>query len=152
MDINEIILNYASWQKRLLNFFLDLSFAGLLGLGLFLLLYKIDFEQSAIIFTKLNFHFETKIIKIDVDFYSYIIYFLYYILSEIIFKTTAGKIITRTVVIRQNGQKLRIQDALVRSLLRLVPFEQLSFFSNHPVGLHDTISNTRVINKISKEK
>lgn len=148
MEMNEIIQNYASWKKRLLNLFIDLSAAGIIGFVLFFLLHKIDYNQSVIVFRKLDFHFETGILKIDIDLYSYIICFLYYFLSESIFRNTLGKFVTRTKVIRINGQKLRIQDALIRSLLRLIPLEQLTFISAHPVGVHDSLSNTRVINKI----
>lgn len=70
-------------------------------------------------------------------------YLLYYTICEKSFKGyTLGKLITGTRAIREDGQELSFKDALLRSLVRLVPFEHVSGF-DYP--WHDTWTNTMVI-------
>ncbi len=148
MEINDIILNYASWKKRLLNLFVDGLIISFIIAIVFKVIINSDSQDAKNLINHLLVHHDIGIIHWDIDFFSLIIFFLYYLISESIFKTTVGKLITRTQVVRINGNKLRIQDALIRSLLRLIPLEQLTFISSHPVGAHDSLSNTRVINKM----
>jgi uncharacterized RDD family membrane protein YckC len=69
---------------------------------------------------------------------------IYYVTLEGFFGTTLGKLITRTMVIAQDGGKAGFGRILGRSLIRLVPFEGFSFwFSDH--GWHDAWSKTRVV-------
>ncbi len=69
----------------------------------------------------------------------------YYTLCERAFRgQTLGKLLSRTRVIREDGDELTLTDALLRSLCRLVPFEALSIgFGNGP--WHDTWTKTKVI-------
>lgn len=71
---------------------------------------------------------------------------LYYTLFEGLLGKTPGKLITRTRVVNSNEQPISMGQAFGRSLLRLIPFEPLSFLgSEQPRGWHDRLSNTRVV-------
>lgn len=70
-------------------------------------------------------------------------YLIYYTLCEKFFRGyTLGKLITGTRAIRADGQELVFKDALLRSLIRLVPFEPFSGFG---VPWHDGWTRTMVI-------
>jgi uncharacterized RDD family membrane protein YckC len=56
---------------------------------------------------------------------------------------TIGKMITGTYVVRVDRQPLTFQDALLRTLVRLVPFERFSGLSSYP--WHDTWTKTEVV-------
>ncbi|MBI9060103.1 MAG: RDD family protein [Labilibaculum sp.] len=83
----------------------------------------------------------------DLEFTVLPIAFLYYLTFESIFKTTLGKLITRTKIIRQDNEEVNFVDILLRTLCRFIPFEQLSFLAEKPAGWHDKISETRIITK-----
>lgn len=71
-------------------------------------------------------------------------YLFYYILFEKLFNGyTLGKLITGTRTIRDDGNPLTMKDVLLRTLIRLVPFEVLSGFKIRP--WHDEWSKTMVI-------
>ena len=75
-----------------------------------------------------------------------ILYFLYYAPQEALGGVTLGKLITRTRVVREDGGPITLRDALVRTLVRLIPFEAFSFLSqSRPRGWHDSWSKTKVI-------
>ncbi len=59
---------------------------------------------------------------------------------------TVGKLITGTKVIREDGGKVSLGDALKRSLIRYVPFDALSIFFSERMW-HDKWSKTMVIKK-----
>ena len=80
------------------------------------------------------------------------VYFLYYLMLEGFFKTTIGKIITMTKLININGKPITFRNALKRTIYRFIPFELLSYLSDYPVGLHDSLSNTRLLNKKQKQE
>ena len=84
-----------------------------------------------------------------------VVLLLYYNVFEIFFGTTVGKLMTKTVVVDEYGEKPTANAVLIRSLCRLIPFEVFSFFGTPCVGWHDSLSKTYVVNKedlrISKE-
>jgi uncharacterized RDD family membrane protein YckC len=84
-----------------------------------------------------------------------VVLLLYYNVFEIFFGTTVGKLMTKTVVVDEYGEKPTANAILIRSLCRLIPFEVFSFFGTPCVGWHDSLSKTYVVNKedlrISKE-
>ena len=71
-------------------------------------------------------------------------FLLNYAFMEHKFQKTVGKFITRTKVVNLNGEKPTLNDIMVRTFCRLIPFDRLSFFFAKN-GFHDGISNTRVI-------
>ncbi len=58
---------------------------------------------------------------------------------------TLGKIVTGSKAIKSDGSDITWNDAFLRSLSRLVPFEQLSALGGKP--WHDTWTRTTVIKK-----
>src|SRR5690606_38315569 len=76
-----------------------------------------------------------------------IILILYYLFFESVFARSPGKMITKTVVVMQDGTKPDSATILRRSLCRLIPFNQFSFLGNPSRGWHDSISDTYVVNK-----
>ena len=56
---------------------------------------------------------------------------------------TIGKMITKTRAVRTDGSPISFNDALKRSLIRIIPFESLSTFGGNP--WHDRWSDTKVI-------
>src|SRR5688572_16519183 len=76
--------------------------------------------------------------------YYFTLYFAYYFLFELFANRTPAKFITTTIVLNRSGGKPSLQQILVRSLIRLIPFEWLSFLFSE-VGWHDSISGTIVV-------
>ena len=58
---------------------------------------------------------------------------------------TMAKLITRTKVVMENGDKPTFEVILTRTLCRLIPFNWISFLGDDGVGWHDSLSKTRVI-------
>ena len=74
------------------------------------------------------------------------IYFAYYILLEVNFGQTVGKMLTKSIVVDKTGEKVSWGEITIRTLCRFIPFEWISYLGN-PIGLHDSLSKTRVISK-----
>ena len=76
-----------------------------------------------------------------------LIFLMYYIVCEIAFGRTIGKLATGTRVVNSQGQAASAGQIIGRSFARMIPFEAFSFFGGKgfPVGWHDSLSGTRVI-------
>ncbi len=71
-------------------------------------------------------------------------FFGYYIFMEHKFQKSIGKFITKTKVLRADGEKAQLGDIVARTFCRLIPFDRLSYlFTSN--GFHDRLSNTTVI-------
>lgn len=70
---------------------------------------------------------------------------LYYSIFESVTGKTIGKYITKTKVVKKNGDKIKLRHAIIRSICRCIPFDVFSFLGNNPIGWHDSISKTIVI-------
>ncbi len=72
---------------------------------------------------------------------------LYYTVFEVIWCKTPAKFITKTRVIKENGEKPEIGDIISRSIIRtIIPLNPFSFlFSSRPRGWHDKWSKTLVV-------
>jgi len=73
-----------------------------------------------------------------------LIFLAYYGLSEYFFQKTAGKYVTKTIVVTEQGNKPDGKTILIRSVCRLIPFDRLSYLVTKN-GFHDRFSNTRVV-------
>lgn len=73
-----------------------------------------------------------------------LVFFAYYVLLEGFTGKTVGKMITKTKVIKENGEKITFGDAALRTLCRFVPFEFISAFTGDRMW-HDKWSKTMVI-------
>jgi uncharacterized RDD family membrane protein YckC len=70
----------------------------------------------------------------------------YFILTEANGQKTFAKLITKTKVVTVNGETPTFKQVVGRSFARFIPFEMFSFLTdNPPVGWHDSLSGTRVI-------
>ncbi len=118
---------------RLLNFIID-SFAFLI---VFLIL--------AYIFG-LFFNTDNPLIIKTAGFILLIVaFFGYYVFMEYKYQKTIGKLITKTKVLRIDGEKAQLGDIITRTFCRLIPFDRLSYIFTIN-GLHDRLSFTTVIN------
>ena len=70
--------------------------------------------------------------------------FLYFV-CEYFWQKTPGKFLTKTIVIDEYGNKPDVGSLLLRSLVRLVPFEAFSCLGDPSRGWHDRWSNTYVV-------
>ncbi len=69
----------------------------------------------------------------------------YYVLLEGLTGRTLGKLITRTRVIGEDGDRPTWARIVGRTLSRFVPFEMFSFLGGDGRGWHDRWSRTRVV-------
>jgi uncharacterized RDD family membrane protein YckC len=69
--------------------------------------------------------------------------FIYYGLSESLTGRTLGKLATGTRVVNNKGITPSVNEILLRTLCRFVPFDALSFFGDS--GWHDDWSKTKVV-------
>jgi hypothetical protein len=70
----------------------------------------------------------------------------YYFLFETILQRTPSKFITKTKVVTENLTRPNILSTLMRSLIRIVPFEPFSIFTEKGLW-HDNWSKTYVISE-----
>ena len=71
---------------------------------------------------------------------------LIYTISEFYLKgKTPAKYLTKTRAVTVDNQTMDFNTALIRSLIRIVPFEAFSFLGSDLRGWHDRWSDTRVI-------
>ncbi len=75
----------------------------------------------------------------------YVIFSIYYFFCEFFTGRTLGKLITRTRVVDEEGNKPSFRKILGRTFTRLVPFEAFSFLGKDGRGLHDRWPKTYVI-------
>ncbi len=68
----------------------------------------------------------------------------YYAIMETKFQKTIGKFVTKTKVVKTDGEKPENGDIIARTFYRLIPFDQISFIFTKN-GLHDFLSKTKVI-------
>jgi uncharacterized RDD family membrane protein YckC len=71
---------------------------------------------------------------------------LYYIIPEFLWGQTFGKFITGSIVVNELGETPNVSNILLRTLGRLIPYDQLSIILSER-ALHDRIAKTYVVNK-----
>jgi uncharacterized RDD family membrane protein YckC len=70
----------------------------------------------------------------------------YYVFMEAAFQRTLGKFVTGTRVVDASGGQPSLGQIIGRTFARIIPFEAFSFLAD-PVGWHDSLSGTRVIER-----
>ncbi|MCW3105102.1 MAG: hypothetical protein JWO09_3542 [Bacteroidetes bacterium] len=70
---------------------------------------------------------------------------LYYFMFEFFLQRTPGKYVTKTIVVNEYGEKPDAATTILRTVIRLVPFEAFSCFSDSNRGWHDRWSKTYVL-------
>ncbi len=85
----------------------------------------------------------------DEIFFSYYVFFflgirtLYCFFFELYFARTIGKAVTKTKVLTLEDNFPDLKTTLIRSLCRLIPFNEFSFLAG--ANWHDSISKTKVV-------
>ncbi len=78
---------------------------------------------------------------------------IFYTFFEAIWQKSPAKFLTKTKVVTKTGATPSFTTILLRSVCRLIPFEIFSFLSSkNPIGLHDSLSKTMVIDEKKNEK
>ena len=71
--------------------------------------------------------------------------FVYYFACEVLWQKTLAKLVTGTKVAALDGTKPTWKAIAIRTLVRFVPLEFVSFFMKNPGGWHDRWSGTVVV-------
>jgi len=129
---HEIESNMASSMLRLVHLLIDTT--------AYLVLFFVIAGTISLLLTGVN-----QIISGFVSFVLlFALYFAYYMVLEVKFGKTLGKMLTKTVVVKPNGESPTATDIFIRTLCRFIPFDQFSYiFTKY--GFHDYLSKTMVI-------
>lgn len=119
-------------EKRLANFIIDI-----IGYYIFAVLVGLLIGLSGFYYI---------IEDMDETTLGFLIMFLYYLIFEGIYQKTPGKWITKSKVVMNDGSKPNFGNILIRTISRAIPFEAFSFIGSNPIGWHDKLSKTIVIN------
>ena len=137
---NQFVFKNASKGKRFANFLLDL---------LFFLIFSFVFGLViGIIFIALSLPIPSFFVqddKLTDYFFGFVINMIYYCGLEATTGRTIAKYITKTKVVNEQGEIPDFKSILIRTLCRYIPFEPFTFLGSDSSGLHDRVSNTRVI-------
>ena len=131
----------ASKQKRVLNWIIDLLIMK------FIIVIVLYFLNSYTIANRI-YSFD----MIERYLFWSIIIFVYYATIEFFLSRSLAKYFTKTIVVMEDGSKPDITTILVRTLVRIFPFEPLSFLRGRALGLHDEKSKTFVVVKSKLEQ
>jgi uncharacterized RDD family membrane protein YckC len=139
----EIYLERASTGARFANYLIDIIGYSIL-LWIIFVLVAILIVPTTI---KADENFSIQQNQDEIRFFVYIISYLSYLIYYTIFEgatkgRTLGKLITGTRAVNMDGTPITWKDAFIRSLIRLIPFEQFSALGN---AWHDKWSDTQVI-------
>jgi uncharacterized RDD family membrane protein YckC len=131
-----ILMNTSHKGKRLGNFIVDMI----------IILVIISVFQLGIYFLYPEI---ADINSISMKILTYSIWFLYYFLFEKYTNKTIGKMLTKTIIVDNEGNKPSTTQIFIRSVIRLIPFEALTYlYGLRGLGLHDLISKTKVVDSI----
>ena len=127
----------ASSGKRFVNLLIDSIVSGILYNiieGFFLTTPEFYYDGYSYLFISL--------------FFSIAFSLMYMFLNEYLLKgKSIGKFVTGTRAVTQEGNLLTAKDALMRSLVRLIPFEAFSALGSPCYPWHDKWTNTYVIDE-----
>lgn len=134
LSIDNSYLPAKRW-KRFINYILDIFFY-----YLFIFIFAFIFGLFSLsIFTDNPL----------IDYLISLSYFiLYYLFTEYIFGRSLSKFITRTYVIDYEGKKPNFKNIFIRTISRFIPFKPFSLLSSRPIGWHDFLSKTIVVEKV----
>lgn len=76
---------------------------------------------------------------------SALLFTTYYVSFEAWLGKSPGKMITQTKVVDEDGRKPGFGTIVRRNLCRLIPFDALTFFRRTPIGMHDRLAHTLVV-------
>ena len=132
---------YATKGERIGNYIIDRI---IFTVGIFLFGMLLGMFLAAIDDVTLLYELEN--INPIIDYIlSGIFFAFYYILLEGSMQKSFGKMITKTIVVDEFGNKPKMSAIVGRSFCRMIPFNALSFLGDHGRGWHDSIPNTYVV-------
>ena len=132
------IKNYllASKQKRAFNWIIDTV------IKLIIVRVSLTFLNSTAISNSIN-----SLDMIERYLFWSAISFVYYGITEVFLSRSPAKFLTKTIVVMEDGSKPSVITILTRTILRIFPFEALTFLRGRTLGLHDENSKTFVVIK-----
>jgi uncharacterized RDD family membrane protein YckC len=140
-QVNDLML--ATKGQRFLNYFIDTLF-----IYLFIFVVLIIFLILNEIFGWMDFDTWIDNINSIEEFLIYSIFsIIYYSLFEGFSSKSIAKYITKTIVVMKDGSKPNFETIRIRSLCRIIPFDHFSFLGTKPIGWHDSMSKTYVVDK-----
>ena len=126
----------ASKQKRVLNWIIDSL------IKLIILRLVVSSLDSSAISIRIN-----SLDMIERYLFWSAISFVYYGITEVFLSRSPAKFLTKTIVVMEDGSKPGAITILTRTILRIFPFEPLTFLRGRTLGLHDENSKTFVVIK-----
>lgn len=145
-DDNRYHLVQASGGKRFLNYIID-------RIVFYVFIYILVYI-AALLHISVVFSLEpdsTGFVFVSLLIYSFL-YACFMGFAEFILKgKTVGKFLTGTRAVMQDGSPLTLQQALLRGLCRLIPFNVFSALGNICYPWHDSVSKTYVIDEKQSE-
>ncbi len=129
----------ATKNIRFLNFIIDIFLINILRIIIYSVSALIPYKNGSLLDLLISYD------RLQSLLFFSLLMFIYYSLLEILFSKTISKYITNTIVVMKDGTKPNHLNILGRSLLRLVPFEYLTFLQGRKLGLHDENSSTFVV-------
>nr|WP_315195144.1 RDD family protein [uncultured Flavobacterium sp.] len=131
----------ASKQKRVLNWIIDSL------IKLIILRLVVTSLDSSAISNGIN-----SLDMIERYLFWSVISFVYYGITEVFLSRSPAKYLTKTIVVMEDGSKPSSITILTRTILRIFPFEALTFLRGRALGLHDENSKTFVVIKSKLEQ
>ncbi|SDY05416.1 Uncharacterized membrane protein YckC, RDD family [Lutibacter oricola] len=122
-------LNLANEKDRIDNFLIDFMISSTLALFISSLI------NETILGTIISY---------------YLIRFIYYFCSELIYSQTPAKFETQTIVLNEKGEKPTILSLLIRNISRF--WSGLSAITDDERAIHDNLSKTFVTKDLNLEK
>lgn len=137
----------ATQLQRFFNLSIDLMFIYILvlSLGTTIILVALSVDNFALS------NYVTNLSAVEIGFYTAIVSFLYYYITEVYFSRTIAKLLTHTIVVNVNGIKPYKRSVFIRTCCRFIPFEAFTFLRKNGLGLHDEYSKTFVVRKSQLE-
>lgn len=138
----------ATTGQRFVNYIIDIIviYAIIFLLGFIVAIIGSLMEWTAM----MDWLTESSTLKDYAIFFS--IWIPYYTFFEKYTGRTVGKFVTKTMVVNEDGSQIDMGTAFKRTLCRIIPFEQFSFFTNNARGWHDSIPDTYVVQKVVFEQ
>ncbi|KDN56745.1 RDD family protein [Flavobacterium seoulense] len=132
----------ATQSQRFFNLSIDVIFIYILvlSLGTTIILIALAVDNFALS------NYVANLTAVEIGFYSLIVAFLYYYITEVYFSRTIAKLLTHTVVVNANGLKPSKKSIFIRTCCRFIPFEAFTFLYG-PKGWHDAFSRTYVVKR-----
>src|SRR5688572_16262968 len=134
----------ASWWKRALNYILDQLLIAVITYGIVSVFSLVPENYIQDLTEDLPRAYSWKVFLVHL-----LVYVLYYTLLEGLTGRSPAKYITNTkIVVADEGTRPGLMNCFIRSAARLLPFEFISYFSKRPVGWHDSLAGTMVVDNI----